>query len=56
MCHSEPGGGSTFKVYLRVIIRETEMMKPEETEVSIKWDTETVLLVDNDESMRDLLK
>lgn len=54
-CHSESGNGTTFKVYFLALEQEAE---PEETETKapIKGGTETILLVDDEKSIRNLGK
>jgi len=53
MCYSEPGEGTTFKIYLPVIDLD---MEPDaaSTEEMPAFGTETILLVDDEESIRDL--
>jgi signal transduction histidine kinase/CheY-like chemotaxis protein len=52
-CHSEPGVGATFKIYFPSIDSE---VKPEKMKdlVIPKGGTETILLVDDDDSVRDV--
>ncbi|MEW6114315.1 MAG: ATP-binding protein, partial [Thermodesulfobacteriota bacterium] len=52
-CYSEPGRGTTFRIYLPTLETETELSAPEQT-VSPQGGTETILLVDDEEHIRDL--
>jgi nitrogen-specific signal transduction histidine kinase/ActR/RegA family two-component response regulator len=54
-CYSEPGVGTTFKIYLPVIQIEAES-KTALDKATLAGGTETVLLVDDEESIRDLGK
>ena len=53
MCYSEQGEGTTFKVYLPVIEQEA-VLKDERDEMPQKGGTETILIVDDDERIRNL--
>jgi len=54
-CYSEPGAGATFKIYFPVIDSEVKSEKPMDLVVP-KGGTETILLVDDDDSVRDVGK
>jgi PAS domain S-box-containing protein len=54
-CYSEPGAGTTFKIYLPVIEKETEKAKKEE-HITLSGGTETILLAEDEESVRRLMK
>jgi len=54
MCYSEPGEGTTFKIYFPIIEQKAGLEEPEETEVPLKGGTETILLVEDDETIRNL--
>lgn len=51
LCYSEPGVGTTFKVYLPVISEERETESRKATE-PLMGGTETILIVDDEESVR----
>ncbi len=55
VCESEPGQGTTFRIYLPVIFsaEETESSK-EQGSLEAAGGSETILLVDDEESLRDL--
>jgi CheY-like chemotaxis protein len=53
ICDSEPGYGTTFKVYLPAIQTKKELETPK-LETTIPGGTETVLLVDDDGDIREL--
>ncbi|MEW6352278.1 MAG: PAS domain S-box protein [Thermodesulfobacteriota bacterium] len=53
MCYSEPGAGTTFKVYFPAL-RAAGGAPPSETKPEPRGGTETVLLVDDEEMIRDL--
>ena len=56
-CSSEPGEGTTFKIYLPVIRPEPRTQGPgHEDKGKITRGTETVLLVDDEETIRELGK
>ncbi|MCX5872614.1 MAG: PAS domain S-box protein, partial [Deltaproteobacteria bacterium] len=52
-CYSEPGVGTTFKIYFPAMISQVISEKPEEIETP-KGGTETILLVDDEETIRDV--
>ncbi len=53
-CYSESGLGTTFKIYFPAIQAKLDL-KLETSEMAIPGGMETVLLVDDDENIRDLL-
>ena len=53
ICCSEPGQGATFKTYLPVIQTQKES-EPQTEETPLKGGTETILLVEDEEDIRDL--
>ncbi|GAI75457.1 unnamed protein product, partial [marine sediment metagenome] len=57
MCYSEPGEGTTFKIYFPVLESEVieEVPEPEEVE-EIQGGDETILLVDDEETILDIGK
>ncbi|MBL7180335.1 MAG: PAS domain S-box protein [Desulfobacterales bacterium] len=54
-CYSEPGAGTSFKIYFPAMDKEAGP-EEQEIEVSVKGGTETVLLVDDEDAIRDLGK
>jgi len=54
-CYSEPGTGTTFRIYLPVIESETEKAKKEE-HITLSGGTETILLAEDEEEVRKLMK
>jgi two-component system cell cycle sensor histidine kinase/response regulator CckA len=53
--YSEPGKGSTFKVYLPRISEQVEESAPPITQLYDQRGTETILLVEDEEAVRDLI-
>jgi len=56
MCYSEPDEGTIFKIYFPVIEKEIERVESKEEKVHIKGGNETILLVDDEEAIRELGK
>jgi len=55
-CYSEPGEGTTFRIYFPVI-QENHIKRPEiQEKPEIKGGTETILLVDDEDPIRELAK
>jgi PAS domain S-box-containing protein len=54
ICHSKSGEGTSFKIYLPVTERETDMIEKSESESPPEGGTETILLVDDEGSVLDL--
>jgi PAS domain S-box-containing protein len=52
--YSEPGKGTTFKVYLPRVKEDTEPEEKEQTSVAELGGSETVLIVEDDDSLRNL--
>jgi PAS domain S-box-containing protein len=53
--YSEPGSGTTFRIYLPVIESATEKTKKEE-HITLSGGTETILLAEDEEAVRKLMK
>jgi PAS domain S-box-containing protein len=53
--YSEPGTGTTFKIYLPIILSEVRGEEIEPEEETLAHGTETILLVEDDVSVRDLV-
>ena len=54
--YSEPGKGSTFKVYLPRVDGRSEEPVAEQSRASTKRGAETILLVEDEEAVRDLIQ
>jgi CheY-like chemotaxis protein len=53
--YSEPGIGTTFRIYLPLISSEAQVEEPAQKEETIPKGTETILLAEDDESARGLI-
>ena len=53
--YSEPGKGSTFKVYLPRVAEQVEESTPPLAQLEDKRGTETILLVEDEQAVRDLI-
>ncbi len=53
-CMSEPGEGTAFSIYFPIIESEIDSRVSKEAEAPIEGGTETILLVDDEESIRQL--
>jgi signal transduction histidine kinase/ActR/RegA family two-component response regulator len=56
LVHSELGFGSTFKVYLPMIGEEGEILKTELIEPALEKGSETILLVEDEDAVRELAR
>ena len=56
MCYSEPDEGTTFKIYFPIIEKEAERVESKKDKIPIKGGNETILLVDDEEFIRELGK
>lgn len=54
MCYSEPDEGTIFKIYFPIIEKEAERVESKKEKVAIKGGNETILLVDDEEAIREL--
>lgn len=52
--YSEPGQGSTFKIYFPRVDEPAELLEPEKHVQKVQRGTETILLVEDDEQLREL--
>ncbi|MGO8881211.1 MAG: ATP-binding protein, partial [Desulfomonilaceae bacterium] len=55
-CYSEPGHGTTFRIYLPALVAEKDQLETGKHEAMPTDGTETILLVDDGEFLRDLGK
>ncbi|MFN2267856.1 MAG: response regulator, partial [Desulfonatronovibrio sp.] len=53
-CYSEPGQGTSFKVYLPALDKETEKIDPQGSHEPLQGGTEKILVVDDEEDIREL--
>jgi len=53
-CESEPGQGTSFKIYVPVVENETATRGKEEVEGPLEGGSEAILLVDDEENIRQL--
>jgi PAS domain S-box-containing protein len=51
-CESEPGLGTTFRIYFPAIETKTQELELKEAQLPVKGGSETILLVDDEESIR----
>ena len=56
MCYSEPDEGTIFKIYFPIIEKEAERVESKKEKGAIKGGSETILLVDDEEVIRELGK
>ena len=56
MCYSEWEQGTTFKIYFPVIEAESQLEKRHAVEAELRGGNETILLVDDEESLREMGK
>jgi PAS domain S-box-containing protein len=54
--YSEPGQGTTFKIYLPRVGQAAEVVKPSRGAIRSMRGTETILLVEDEESLRELTR
>jgi two-component system cell cycle sensor histidine kinase/response regulator CckA len=55
-CYSELGQGTTFRIYLPILVAEKQQLELAPRETLPRGGTETILLVDDEESVRELGK
>jgi len=53
-CTSGSGKGTAFKIFLPVILQVAELQAPQTAEINLQGGTETVLVVDDEDTIRDL--
>jgi polar amino acid transport system substrate-binding protein len=54
-CYSEPGKGTTFRIYIPLVEAEAEKLETEET-LAPKGGTETILIAEDDANVRGLIR
>lgn len=54
--YSEPGKGTIFKVYLRRVDQSAQPTKPDALDTTLLRGRETILLVEDSESLRDMVR
>jgi PAS domain S-box-containing protein len=54
--YSEPGRGTTFKIYLPRVEEEIEAIEPSAAPTDLLWGTETILLVEDEEGVRKITR
>jgi len=54
MCYSEPDEGTIFKIYFPIVEKEAERVESKKEKIPIKGGNETILLVDDEEAIREL--
>ncbi len=56
LIHSEPGAGTTFKIYMPRVEEVKEKVKPDKTAIESLRGSETILLVEDEDSVRKVAK
>lgn len=56
MCYSEEGEGTTFKIYFPVMEIETKELQNQEKTMDVRGGNETLLIVDDEENLREIGK